>query len=484
MRLLIWNIENFTLSRISDCSGNSLAEQMDNAVRSFSNLNYILSTVTQADPDVFVIVESLCHQGNIEELADGDGALGLLVMRSFLQSLSDQWFLVPPLRVNPKNELALQTRTETVGVFWRNDRVQFTGPYVWPAARVNTGPPVPPGAQTQTAAYPNPWNGVVPPGTTAAARCRFYDANRQEIIFAAPDNCIDPANATAPYTRRPYLTTFTERNGMRRNIKLFSVHTKPAEAYYATINMLKMQPQDWVPGNNEATVFAGDFNLNLKVMDPYTKEMLNRFREKELVLAVPSLVNDEIPLSRIFRRKRAAPDNYQEQELLDYGFIRYGPGAMPNPLPASRSVVIDRVVGVTPGGGLPAFTTDMFVNMAALNQFPPDNYVDIASTRGAANRLNHMTTITTRAAHGLSVGDAVIVSGVANTSFEGPFQVLAVPNAMTFTYEQEDLANAQSNGGRVNTQPKLNIFRRRENYGHITRPRAGTSDHLPVFIIV
>src|SRR5579859_434033 len=67
-----------------------------------------------------------------------------------------------------------------------------------------------------------------------------------------------------------------------------------------------------------------------------------------------------------------------------------------------------------------------------------------------ANRSNNVVTITTTVAHQIFAGQTAVISGVANTSFNGSFVVTSVPSPTTFTYKQT-AANAVSGGGSVTT---------------------------------
>jgi 6-phosphogluconolactonase (cycloisomerase 2 family) len=67
-----------------------------------------------------------------------------------------------------------------------------------------------------------------------------------------------------------------------------------------------------------------------------------------------------------------------------------------------------------------------------------------------ANRSNNVVTITTTVPHQIFVGQTAIISGVANTTFNGSFAVTSVPSPTTFTYKQT-AANAVSGGGSVTT---------------------------------
>ena len=72
----------------------------------------------------------------------------------------------------------------------------------------------------------------------------------------------------------------------------------------------------------------------------------------------------------------------------------------------------------------------------------------IAAAPNGASRSSNVVTITTTATHGLIPNEAVLITGVADASFNGSFTVAAVPSNTTFTYNQT-AANATSGGGSV-----------------------------------
>ena len=215
MRVLVWNILSFTLTRINDNTGANIAQVMDSADKSWANTNYILATLQQADPDIFVVIEARSSQGPIAQLAGGNGPAGLLyLLGQMREQLSPNWYLVPPLRVNPQDILGINTHTETVGVFWRDDRLQFTGPMRWPAAN-----------NAHRAA--DRARAALPPRTTRR------HGTRPSRSVLRPPRCAGSTRAATRLLfndaahRRPYLTTFLERNAPGRNMNLFSVHFKP-----------------------------------------------------------------------------------------------------------------------------------------------------------------------------------------------------------------------------------------------------------------
>jgi len=70
----------------------------------------------------------------------------------------------------------------------------------------------------------------------------------------------------------------------------------------------------------------------------------------------------------------------------------------------------------------------------------------IAAAPTGAVRAGNVATITTTAPHGLITGQTVLITGVADNSFNGAFTVASVPNSTTFTFAQT-AANATSGGG-------------------------------------
>jgi DNA-binding beta-propeller fold protein YncE len=72
----------------------------------------------------------------------------------------------------------------------------------------------------------------------------------------------------------------------------------------------------------------------------------------------------------------------------------------------------------------------------------------IAAAPNGAVRSSNVVSITTTTAHGLSVGQGVLVTGVGDSSFNGYFTVVSVPNATSFTYAQT-AAPANSGGGSI-----------------------------------
>ena len=366
MRILAWNIQWFTLSRVEPSPQGSLAADFDDADRVVANRVYISSTVRAADPDVFVVLEARCSWNQtVGTLASGDGTTALQILLASLRLVNANWCLVPPLRTNPSELEAAYT--ETIGVYYRSDRVTFTGPLQWPLntagnAPSPTGPPIPPGGNV-AASYPAPWNATVPQGTVAAAQTSFTTNNGSVIYF------------TQNINRRPYLTTFTELGGMQRNVRLFSVHLPPrrVSSQQALSSMASISDADSRPGNNELTVIVGDMNVNLNG-DTMARSADDTLRMRGYRQVYPQSRGSGwgrvYEPSIIKSRTDATFDDYKTgRPCYDYGYVWYGQGAQPAAWPG-RGVVADRVAGVAAANTLPGFTHDMRITLAELGNLP------------------------------------------------------------------------------------------------------------------
>ncbi|MBZ5700801.1 MAG: hypothetical protein LAN84_03050 [Acidobacteriia bacterium] len=104
---------------------------------------------------------------------------------------------------------------------------------------------------------------------------------------------------------------------------------------------------------------------------------------------------------------------------------------------------------VTPGGSGLMSVVDLG---AAPHQAP------ITASTGA-KRSGNVVTITTATAHGLDPTNlgAVLISGVADASFNGSFTVTSVVDANNFTYSQT-AADATSGGGQINFSKPLQTY--------------------------
>lgn len=484
MRIMVWNLENFGVTHITGANpalqpGEEPVPPRVNAAAADFSLRYIVDTVVQANPDVFVVLEVRCGQGRLGTLAKGSGPDGLLMILNRLRAQAPPatWFLVPPLRVNPN-----RPHTESVGVFWRSDRVIFTGPFIWPGGN---GPSVAPSQGTRSA-YPPLWRAAVPDPTaspaaalaaTAAARCSFFR------IPSGPEVTFPDASH-----RRPYLTTFTEAAVPGRTVGLFSLHTSPSTAPEAVARLL--DSDWWRPAPNEVTVFAGDFNV-----DPYNDESIRNLRQPGIDLRVvpiaglpgPNPRTRYLPRVPTHNEAGATPAEYKTSELVDFALFKYGADAHPEREPAM--LVADRVMGVRPfqlPDALPIVEHHM--SMPHFDIFRQVSQLLLLGVRrtGGVARFR----VVGGHPHGLKQGDEVIVKGVSVTSLNGTFTVDHVPNGVEFDVNQgllhPDVTVDDGTGVATSAAAVNEVFRRMENFGHLGRytKEMGTSDHLPIFFIV
>lgn len=336
MKILSWNIQNFTQSRIVD----PLNPRAD------EHFNYITTTISELDPDVVVILEARCtHGAQAGVLATGEGVTGLETLLAWLQK-RDTWWLVPPLRVNPQalaGALPLPTRSESVGVFWRGDRLTFQGPWIWPASKAQ-GPPVEPGSD-MAAAYPANIDGVlVPDGTNVAPRLEWIDPDTKKQIYF-----------TEQHDRRPFQVTFTESKGDKRTINLLAVHPSPARAIKALRPFRKLLWGDAWPKPGQLTVLAGDINVNLLSARADRMAAVNKLEERGLYSRLPP---NPLVGTMLLRNSAAVPTKYNTNRCVDYGWVRYARTAR-RPAGGPAAIAVDRVAGAAAKGPFPAITSRM-----------------------------------------------------------------------------------------------------------------------------
>lgn len=378
-RVMVWNIQFFTQRRIMPLwfeEAFTYAEMQEVQQRTRACRDLIEATVAAVDPDILAVVEPLTSHGNVMELADGGGPDGLItICQTLRHNVNANWCLVPPLRINPRDDLALRTYTETVGVFYRADRMTFTGPYVWPGVDANgtpsrTGPPVAPGTQPFNAnGYPAPWNRLLPPGTTAAACCRYFNGPN-EVFF------------TEEINRRPYCTDFTNL-ATGNPFRLFTVHFRPDNL--ASTGLMRLvgdsMPNAWkVPTATQTIVVAGDFNINARGNQvQYINEAAQR--GYSFLRPYPVLIGNTLGYgpSTIYRLNDATDTAYRKNETYDYGLVRWGANVVPHPVPNFAGLVGDLVAGVPTinAAGAPV------IPFASAMQ---DTLATIAQEANAANR--------------------------------------------------------------------------------------------------
>ena len=341
MKILVWNIKFFSKNRIvgQTATGYSTVENAsrtkNDAARALQSLTYIRSTVSRTDPDIFVVVEPRASAGTPGTLADSDsgGPAGLILLLAHLRAtLSATWCLVPPLRINSTRTDPIDKGsqyTECIGVFWRSDRLTFTGPWQ------NTASGARPAGVLPAIVYAPPWDAVVPALTTFAGQCLFQDQTKNEPAFVG---------FPLPTSRLPFRTTFTEIGGTARLIDLYSLHLDTHEGALAATALLKLPFSET---HNKLTVIAGDFNVDISGMTTMEGTAMNSLDEffVQLYPGPATYVlgkGNRYPPTIVKSGPEADPGSYAKKATYDYGLVHYSAGAVPV---GQTCQVIDRVAG-------------------------------------------------------------------------------------------------------------------------------------------
>jgi hypothetical protein len=332
MKILSWNIKFFTANRIVGQTATKYSPEenarrtINDSARATATLGYIRSTVSNTDPDVFVVTEPRASAGTPGTLAAGGsgGPAGLIQLLAHLRAAHhDSWRLVPPQRINFTRTDPVDKGsqyTECIGVFWRSDRLTFTGPFV------NTAAGARPSTVGTAIDYPAPWDAVVPNGLQAAGQC----------IFAYKGDVLGFPLITS---RMPFRTTFTELGGDKRTIDLYSVHLDTYLGGDALIALRKVR----FSNDYGVTVIAGDFNVDASAMTTYQQTALAQFTNNfDILFPGPERpVLGKMPTyaaTSVMPGPQAEPGAYAKKTTYDFGMVHYG--GLPE-LPSCA--VIDRV---------------------------------------------------------------------------------------------------------------------------------------------
>jgi hypothetical protein len=354
MKVLAWNIKFFSKNRIvgqTETRHNALYNKLvtrNDALRASATLTFILFTVRNTDPDVFVVVEPRANAGQPGTLADSDsgGPAGLIYLLAQLREMhSDKWSLVPPQRINstrtdPINKSSQYT--ECIGVFWRTDRMQFTGPWHY-----TTGGDIRPVGVGTASNYPDPWDKVVPPDTKLAGQCLFPADG--ETFRGFPDDT----------SRKPLRTTFNVLDGTGRMLELFSVHLDTYQGARAVDNLVSLPYAD---AANKVIMIAGDFNVDVSAADGKGFVALNNlsFRNAGFGRLYPGPYQDYINRFPQFQPTSCYPGNeatwaaYKIATTYDFAMVHLGKNA--GDIDQSKCQAVDRVAGTPPGAGVAIMT--------------------------------------------------------------------------------------------------------------------------------
>lgn len=282
-RILYWNINNFSLSKIYS-SIPALAGPAQ------QRLNYIVNNIMSGPvggppPDIIVVVEvySRVREVSVEgTVLSPHGGAGQGV-RLLLQEIQNApalnphgavWSVVPPLNLGGLGQ------QEAVAVFYNAAVLQFTGPNLFYQGSTKSGPwgfgqsqPVNAVTFANRFNYPNEWNNVLPPGSVnfpgiglvpinqLAGEWQYYGnpALRKIPSPFPPDNPPNRVQFPNVGCRGPFYTRFNDIAG--RTLNLFAIHTSPSTASRAVLNMQRV-PEMQALGLNQVNAIFGDFNVD------------------------------------------------------------------------------------------------------------------------------------------------------------------------------------------------------------------------------
>lgn len=391
-RLIVWNINRFSINTVDDSSGNDFLERLNSIAQSALNHFFIENIAKAADgngnsADILVVIEVQSSRNVLGSLVGGSGAPGVIfLLNSLRENVAADWCVVPPLKlvgVNDAGEAA--NYTEGIAVFFRSSKLNFTGPYIWPTGG---GVAVPPGAGVP-GAYPPPWTNALPANNFFAGQFEF---------FKNPQNRTGNFNYISGNYRRPFFTTFTEVAG-GRVIKLMTAHPSPNSSKVAVVNsmasIVEIQPSQ----NPQVVVVTGDFNLNTKtIFNIFTGKskggeasegywgLRQKFTQK-----ISSTNPGTNGVTTLLRIQDAAPTGYLNWLGIDNIFLRYD-GGLAAPVPNNPRII-------NPVTGTDEYRSDMLQSIARINQayqttvdretaFRKDvNYGHIAHFAGVSDHL-------------------------------------------------------------------------------------------------
>lgn len=301
-RILYWNINNFSLSKIW------IAQPFDLAFQAATRAQLIVNSVMRGPtlgpaagpPDIIVVVEVFSRirevglEGIVLNPGRNAGAGVMSLLRLIQIVLGNHWCVVPPLNLG---ELGQQ---EAVAVFYDSRHLQFTGPNLFynrfpntPGSVVGQSQPVADNTFPLIIDYPMRWKNALPyplnpipelrldrtrafmingqlqhiPECQMAGEWQYYTHGRQipsPIQPPYPNRIFFPTLGC----RGPFLTQFLDLTFVgphgehERLINLFSVHTSPRTARDAVYRMQAVNEMREAVDPGAVNVILGDFNID------------------------------------------------------------------------------------------------------------------------------------------------------------------------------------------------------------------------------
>ena len=471
-KLLVWNIERFSDSKINKLSTKyvTAAGQVNRKYLTESDhadirLNHILDNLLSNVPDMFAIIE--VSQGSLAPalpLPLGYGEQGCItLLRAINANLilspgGGDWKIVPPLLTGTGG------KREAVAVYYKPAVVTFEGPNRW--TKKGSVPYV---KGLKTSLYKAPWRKASN-NTNRAAQIDFQDATGKALGFP-----------TAAH-RAPYYTVFKETGGMMRTIHFFAIHTTPVDAVAGTAEIAKIKEIINFAavgglGFNEVVVIAGDFNVSqslppAKILSSYGALMKLGY-QPAFVGPGPESITHLKPLTTYteedpnwdaqpFTRTAADPWKFSPKRRFTPGFK--GP----------IKPLVNEYYQEYPGYGY-------------LSYSPSDTLDNIFTLYGAkAGAGPKQTMIVNRIVGAPYFNTKNFTKGVgaAVPALPGPMKAWGPPPAPPpapkggFTYQSAMATSIPTLGNAKKPQGQVNSFRGHDNYGKIRL----TSDHMAVYI--
>lgn len=342
MRIMMWNIQFFTLKTIRNLDGDSHVRKsaydwkklsfQQRQILTFqqaeANRRFILDTIEKVDPAIFILIENRSSAGKRGTLQKGEGKAGILLLLTELRLISPHWCLIPPVRNNPKTwqektfdglpVACTQSYCEAMAIFYRNDLLEFTGPWSWTGDRG--------AADGDGEPYPRPWQSCLPDGNYFALQSSFYDGDGNQVEFPHKKN------------RSPVLANFDDLSVLGDTLTLVAAHLPPrkSESVPAASILANIRELTEVQQPKNVTVVAADFNIDNRedwtFLHEFIKtgaDFLNPLRSLNTATMIQS-VDD------------ALLHSYLKDQALDNMLVRYGSDLSDY---RPQLAVIDRVAG-------------------------------------------------------------------------------------------------------------------------------------------
>lgn len=327
-RLLLWNIQKFSIKKLAGkptetpvqmITGQTISQYQKSDFR----LSYIMSNVSLTNPDIFVVIEVSSGIGDLGSLVTAGGEQGSQQLLTYLRLLNKNWCLVPPLKLvegllieGATNSIyGEKPHTEAIAVFYRSDKVDFIGPYIWPLPKppaVNNSKTVavPNVKGNQAGPYPPTWQACLPANNYYAGQFEFFNKAGEEMQFPTLG------------TRSPFLVKFTEK-GTGRLLSLYCVHFPPNQTVACrALAQLTDYVQAQTLANNELVMILGDLNINGTSM---AMDDLAVIRDETKKLTPLFDSDSNLNTSLYNKTDVATPTNYLwTNMLLDNVLYRYG----------------------------------------------------------------------------------------------------------------------------------------------------------------